>query len=315
MSTESSNPTSHPPQYDRHIQSLKAWIDQQNISWNHLFLSLWTSAKELDENASLTIMLQDTFTGEGGNLFTNKELILQILEEQPFDWHNQDKYMTLYEQTLEDLLPSPVAESLMKFLAGIRVGIRPDFFRSIQKQITDQDQLLELQLLSVLRSQQLNDTEQLNNWTVAAKATIAKYNHKASSDNWLNAVYQLPILGLLLYKNKPGEFLKYCRDVSYAVQPIDGYEKLNRHLQLYYRNAVLKVCKNNAWQLLAEIKKHNTGWAADFFDWSLQAPSMQGYADQLAQWENKEVVSLMEGYNSELTVKKLDDLAKPLKNR
>ena len=198
----------------------------------------------------------------------------------------------------------------MRFLAKVRVGVRKSFYEEKLNYISDQDQLLELQLLCVLRSQQLGEYEELEKWKTLAFQAISKHSHNANEDNWLRAVYELPILGLTLYQEQPILFLEQCRDVSYALHPIYQYPKLVRHLKLYYRNAVLKVCKKETWRELSEIKKHNNGWAADFFALTLQSRSMESYAIQLSKWENGHVEEQFKNYDSESTAKKIDDLAK-----
>ena len=313
MPDRSSNPTDVNITYGYRIQAILNWAKQHKGSWNTVFPYLWSNIEELNKDSLLTETLRNISEDEDSSLFTNQELIVQILEEQPFDWHNQDRYLNLYEQTLEELLPYPTAGRLMKFLASIRIGVRQVFFESIRKRISDQELLLELQLLCVMRSKTLKETKELEIWVKQAESAIQAYSDKANAENWSRAVYQLPVLGLLLYKDKPRDFLQYCMDVSYAVQPIDRYAKLSRHLKLYYRNAVLKVCKNKSWYILAEFKKHNKGWAADFFEWSFQAPPMETYADQLAKWEQEQVKKQLTRYDSQATEEKLDSLIKKSK--
>ncbi len=310
MSDHSSNATTTNQQYGNRIEPILHWANQHKGSWDIVFRSLWSEVEELNSNPYLAEELQKVSETGVSSLFTNQEQIIQLLEEQPFDWHNQEKYINLYEQTLGELLSYHTAGPLMKFLATIRVGVRKNFYDSITNRLSDQEQILELQLLCVLRSQQLLDTEALSSWTTLAEETIQAYHDSADEDNWQRAIYTLPILGLLMYRNKPRNFLEHCRDISFGVQSITQFPKLTRHLQLYYRNAVLKLCKQKSWKVLAELKKHNTSWAADFFTASFQAPSMSGYDDQLNKWEKNQVTEQLTKHDSILTEKMIDDLVK-----
>lgn len=309
MSDRSSNATTSNQQYGNRIEPILHWASQHKGSWDNVFRSLWLDAEELNKNPFLTEELQKLSGSGVSSLFTNQEQIIQLLEEQPFEWHNQEKYISMYEQTLGELLPYPTAGPLMKFLATVRIGIRKKFFDSVTSHLSDQELTVELQLLCVLRSQQLSDTEALNAWTSEAESAMQAYNDSASDNNWHRAVYFLPVLGLLMYRNKPRNFLEYCRDISFGVQSITQYRKLTRHLQLYYRNAVLKLCKQKSWKVLSDLKKHNTSWAADFFAASFQAPSMSGYDDQLNKWEKNQLTEQLTKHNSVSTEKMIDDLA------
>lgn len=311
MPDRSANVTSTNPPYGNRIEPILNWAIKHKGSWETVFRQLWSTQEDLNTNPFLTEELQG-ISGTGvSSLFTNKEQIIQLLEELPFEWHNQEKYISIYEKTLGDNISNPAkAGPLMKFLATIRVGIRKNFYDSITQSLSEQEQILELQLLCVLRDQQLLNTDALNSWTEQAKLDVQTYIDSASDDNWHIAIYSLPVLGLLMYKNQPRNFLEYCRDVSFGVQPLDQYPKLRRHLQLYYRNAVLKLCKQKSWKVLSDLKKHNTSWAAEFFATSFQAPSMSGYYDQLSSWEKNQVTEKLTKHDSVSTAKRIDALLK-----
>lgn len=294
------------PNKENRFQLLKKWVIQYS-SFNNFIKEIWLQEEKINKNPHLRKNLEGLFPSFECLIYSNHQLILQILEERSFEWH--DEYLTVYQDILLQLKKenSTRTKELMKFLASTKVGIQASFYEKAIAKFNDKVSILEFSLLNIIRSQYKKDTDNLDEWANQATEIIKEFIEKPSQSSAEYTIYQLPLLGLLWHKEQPTDFIYKCIDLSfYEIDSKDSPE-LHQHLQLYFRNALVELCERSAWKMLSKIKRYTSGWSNEYFKTIFSFQSMQIYTEQINQAEK---ILQEEQLNENVSekIKKLDKL-------
>lgn len=259
------------------LEKLNQWVCQTEEPFGSFLKKLWLDIEYLNENEHLSKVLVPFFSSIDFTLYTNNELVIKLLEKADFEWHN--KYLEHYQNVLGQLIEQDqmgMARSLIKLLIKTKVGINDDFLEQKLKSSSISEIVkLELKLLNLIRNKAMGNQQMIE---VIEKKAQKITENSSSSAEIQRAIYQLPILGFLWHENKPKDFLYKCISVSLRSpenEQIDN--RLQEHLELYLKNALLDLCKRKAWNVIERSLATNYGWFTKMIEHVFEYPSMESY--------------------------------------
>lgn len=211
------------------------------------------------------------------SLLSDQEIIILLLSNLSRQWHlnQRESYQKLLEENHKEHISN--TRSLMQFLANIGLGITDSCLKKLEKNDLKAETLLELQILNVINAIQEDNTKRLEYWKERCYNQIHKLENINDKKRYKDAVYCLPVLGAIIYKKEPKKFIYQCIPFSFSdgEEPTIEDKYLISHINVYFRNSILQLCKQGRIEDLVQIDKDCYGWSQLLLDQTLNSTYLE----------------------------------------
>jgi len=211
------------------------------------------------------------------SLLSDQEIITLLLSSLSKQWHlnHRASYQKLLEENQET--HKSTTRSLMQFLARIGLGITDSCLKKLEKNNLKAESLLEFQILNVINAIRENNTKRLEYWKERCYNQIRKLENINDKKRYKDAIYCLPVLGAIIYKEEPKKFIYQCIPFSFSDgdEPTIEDKYLISHITVYFRNSILQLCKQGKIEDLVQIDKDCYGWSQLLLDQTLNSTYLE----------------------------------------